>query len=413
MPRRPIRTPALPESFVDSPAAFTDCLDHFSRCTHIAFDTEFVGEHSYRPELCLIQVATEERLIVIDPFSVGPLEPFWELLADRDRQVVVHAGREEIRMCRYGIGRPPANLIDLQVAAGFVGLTYPISYAGLVHDVLGERIAKGETLTDWRRRPLTPAQMKYAFDDVRFLLPAWSRLTDALNKRRRMDWVAEEFQTSVRRALNDEDPTTERWRKVKGLGGLDRRGLAVARELIAWRDRTAERQNRPPRTVVRDDLIAELARRQPRTLEDLAAVRGIPKSEQADVLAAVRIATSSRSESWPDLPEREIDPPNLTLLTQLLNVVLAEFADRERLAVNLCTTQSDLRAVVRSKQSGEPIAADNVLASGWRSRVVLPHLLAVLDGTKAVRVSDPNAIHPIGVVELRKVGQTPMPVRES
>ena len=135
----------------------TACLEHLGKSPAIGFDTEFVGEDSFRPELCLIQIATAEQLFVIDPFSVGPLEEFWKLLLDPARTTVVHAGREDIRLCFFQAGKPPADVFDVQVAAGLVGLTYPIGYAGLVHELLGQRMTKGETLTDWRRRPLLPA----------------------------------------------------------------------------------------------------------------------------------------------------------------------------------------------------------------------------------------------------------------
>ena len=400
MPRRPLKLTALPETVVETPDAFDECLAHLAACPGLAFDTEFVGEFSFRPELCLVQVATVEGLFVIDPYAVGNMEPFWELVADPKRKVVVHAGREEIRMCRYGIGRPPSNVIDVQVAAGLIGLTYPIGYAAMVQDVLGYRISKGETLTDWRKRPLTPAQLKYAFDDVRYLLPAWKRISDKLTKYGRKEWANEEFATVVKRALNDEDPTIERWRKVKGIGGLDRRSLAVARELVAWRDRTADRQNRPARSVVRDDLVAELARRQPRTPDELSDVRGIPKNETQEVLNAIRNAVSSQPASWPEMQERDYDPPNMAILTQLLNVVIADFANREKVAVSLITTQADVKTVVRSRQAGMSLPVDCGLNRGWRSTAVLPHLMAVLDGTLAVHVVNPTAEFPLGVIPI-------------
>ena len=214
-------------------------------------------------------------LFVVDPFTCGPLDRFWQILTDPAKTIVVHAGREDIRICNFAIGKPP-NVFDVQLAAGLVGYSYPIGYAGLVQDLLGYRMSKGETLTDWRRRPLLPAQLRYAYDDVRFLLPAWKRLTDRLKKNDRQAWAEEEFAVSVRKAVADET-TTERWRKVKGIGALDRRGLAVAREVFGWRDSFAQRVNRPPRMLLRDDLIVEIARRAPRTMDDLQSLRGHPR----------------------------------------------------------------------------------------------------------------------------------------
>src|SRR5438270_8957138 len=108
----------LPEQLVDDPRGLTECCDHLATCSVFGFDTEFIGEDTYHPHLCLVQVATADALYVIDPLAVGPLGRFWELVADPARVVVVHAGREEIRMCHLGCDRAPGNLFDLQLAAG-------------------------------------------------------------------------------------------------------------------------------------------------------------------------------------------------------------------------------------------------------------------------------------------------------
>src|SRR5436190_13317841 len=217
MPRRyvkPTKLPALPEHLLTDPAQMPGFLDHLAKSPVVGFATEFVGEDSFRPELCLVQVATAEQLVVIDPFTVGPLDEFWKLLLDPARTTVVHAGREDVRICHFQAGKPPGAVFDVQIAAGLVGLTYPIGYGGLVSDLLGQRMSKGETLTDWRRRPLSPAQVRYAFDDVRYLLPAWRKLTDRLKRLKRTDWAAEEFATAVRKAVGDEEAAVEKWRKV-------------------------------------------------------------------------------------------------------------------------------------------------------------------------------------------------------
>src|SRR5262245_26818843 len=118
MPRRPPKLPALPETLVTTPPQLVACLDHLTGAGTIGFDTEFVGEDAYRPELCLVQIATAEKLFVIDPFACGSLERFWEILTDPGKTVVVHAGREDVRLCNFAVGRTPANLFDLQIAAG-------------------------------------------------------------------------------------------------------------------------------------------------------------------------------------------------------------------------------------------------------------------------------------------------------
>src|ERR1700736_5172509 len=116
--------PELQEQIVTRPQDLPACCDYLARCRVFGFDTEFVGEDTYHPHLCLVQVATEERLILIDPQTAGPLDLFWNLVIDPANQVIVHAGREEVRLCRRYAGRSPGNLFDLQIAAGLVGLPY-------------------------------------------------------------------------------------------------------------------------------------------------------------------------------------------------------------------------------------------------------------------------------------------------
>ncbi|MCI0701259.1 MAG: ribonuclease D [Planctomycetia bacterium] len=398
MPRRPGKHRALPELLVTHPAQLASCLTHLAKSPLIGFDTEFVGEDAYRPELCLVQVATAEELFVVDPFTCGSLDEFWKLLLDPERTVIVHAGREDVRMCYFQVGEPPAHVFDVQIAAGLIGLTYPIGYAGLVSELLRQRMHKGETLTDWRRRPLTPAQVRYAYDDVRYLLPAYRKLSERLKRLARTEWAEEEFAAFVRKAVAD-DATVEKWRKLKGIGGLDRRGLAIAREVFGWRERFAERVNRPPRYMMRDDLLVEVARRAPTKPEELHAVRGLPKGQEDAILEAVQRASALRLEECPEPETRDNDPANIVLLGNLLGVVLADFASRNRLAANLIASGSDLKAVVRSRAYKQSLP-DVPLCRGWRAEVVLPELLDILSGETAIRVANPRAANPLELVEL-------------
>ena len=178
------------EVLIDHPDALADCCARLAECRRFGLDTEFVGEDSYHPLLCLIQVATAETLYLIDPFVCTDLEAFWNIVTDPAREVIVHAGREEARLCHLFSGKTP-NLFDLQIAAGLVGYTYPLGHGSLVGQVLGKSLAKGETLTEWRGRPLTRSQIRYAFDDVRFLLGIWQRLADDLDRLGRKEWARE------------------------------------------------------------------------------------------------------------------------------------------------------------------------------------------------------------------------------
>jgi ribonuclease D len=386
----------LKELIVTRPDELTDFCAYLANCTEFGFDTEFVGEDTYHPSLCLVQVAAGDRLYLLDPLSVGSLESFWRLVIDPSRVSIVHAGREEVRLCRLGGGAPPGNLFDLQLAAGLAGHAYPLSHGALINQVLGVQLTKGETLTEWRGRPLTPEQIRYAFDDVRYLLPARAKIFARLERLGRNEWAKEEFARLAQNAA-PEEPNNERWRKLRGLGSLDRRKLAVIRALYYWREEVAARTNRPPRTIVRDDLIVEIARRNPTRERDLQVVRGLPKRDLEAIVQTVIAARALPADECPEPADRDQDPNQVGLVTNVLTAVLGDFCARNRLAANLVASTADVKMLVRARLSGEGPPARSILTRGWRAEHVLPELQAVLEGRRVVRIADPGADAPLAL----------------
>ncbi len=396
------------EEVVSSAEELVPCCEYLAGCPQIGFDTEFVGEDSYHPRLCLVQVATPERLFLIDPLTAGPLDAFWKLIVDPSRVVVVHAGREEVRLCRRWGGQPPGNLFDLQIGAGLVGLPYPLSHGALVNHVLRIHLTKGETLTEWRVRPLTQEQLRYAFDDVRYLLPLWQRLRQRLEALGREAWAAEEFTRLTSNALATPEET-EKFRKLRGLGSLDRRRLAIVRELYRWREDKAAQTNRPARTIVRDDLLIEIARRNPTRERDLQVVRGLAKRDLGEIVGVVARARALPTEQCPAAVEREQDPPQVGLVTNVLLAVLADWCSRNRLAPNLVASSNDVRLLVRARLQKQPLPEESLLTRGWRARHVLPELLAVLDGRRGLRIADVTSETPFTFTD---VAHPPAPISD-
>jgi ribonuclease D len=392
---------SLPEYIVTDPDGVRACCDDVAASPHVGFDTEFVGEDTYVPDLCLVQVATPNALYVLDPFDCGPLGEFWNLIADPARVVVVHAGREEVRICNGAIGRPPGNLFDVQIAAGLLGLGYPLGYGPLVQSVLRKRLQKGETLTDWRRRPLSQDQIRYAFDDVRDLLGLWKKLEAKLAKLGRTDWAKEEFAAFIRRSLM-EGSEIERWRKLKGVSNLDARRLAVLREVYLWREESAAKRNRPARTVLRDDLLVEIAKRAPKKEEEITSLRGVGRVDLPGLMDAIDRARRLPEGDWPAEAERENDPHAVTLVASLLTVVLADWCAREGLTTPLVATSADVRRLVRATASGEPPPGDSQLTIGWRKEHVLPVLLEVLEGRRALRIKSLEGDAPLEYGHVRR-----------
>src|SRR5689334_23104562 len=183
---------ASSESLIATASGLQELVDHLRQSGRFAFDTEFVSEETFEPVLCLVQVATRDRLAVIDPMALDDLGPFWDVVNDPDIEVVMHAAGEDLRIGRFRTGRVPRRVVDVQVAAGLVGFGYPLSLGNLASQVLGVSLAGGETRTDWRRRPLSPSQLRYALDDVRHLLPLADRLGDRIAELERQEWAESE-----------------------------------------------------------------------------------------------------------------------------------------------------------------------------------------------------------------------------
>lgn len=387
----------LPEQVVTRADEFAACCAHLADCPVIGFDTEFIGEQTYHPRLCLVQVATPERLYLLDPLAIGALDEFWRLVADPGRVTVVHAGREEVRMCRLFSGKVPGQVFDLQVAAGLLGAGYPAGHAALVHHFLRVRLAKGETLTDWARRPLTKQQMHYAFDDVRYLLPIHHKMTRKLTELGRLSWNVEEHSGLIQKWLA-EDPDREPWRKLRGLGGLDGRQLTAVREIYQWRETWAHKVNRPARFLLRDDLIIELARRMPISEKDVSVVRGVSRHDLDGIIGAVQRARETPENLWPAVEGRDHDPPQVATISALLQSALATFCGDNRLTPAIVATSSDIKTLVRSRLEQAELPSSCALGSGWRSEFVLPVLRDVLEGRRSIRVADVGKATPLEIV---------------
>jgi ribonuclease D len=375
-----------------------DFCDTIHSASVVAFDTEFVSEDSFQPELCLIQLAAAGRLAIVDPLEVQDLAPLWQLLRSAGRETLVHAGREEFRFfLRHG-GGSPAQWFDVQIAAGLIGLEYPASYGTLAGRLLGKTIAKEETRSDWRRRPLTQRQLEYALLDVADLEAIRGALYRRLTELNRLHWLDEEL-TSWQRDLEQLE-ASERWPRIAGISNLSPRALAIVRELAAWRDAEAERRNQPTRRILRDDLLVELARRQTADPKRIRAVRGMERGELQRHLpklaGCVERAMALGDDQLPRLPKRS-SRPQLNLLGQFLSTALGSICRSAEVAPSLAGTAQDVRDLIAYRLNLGGFAPGEVplLATGWRAEVVgqaIDHLLA---GETAIRIGNPLDEEPL------------------
>lgn len=372
--------------------------DELSSATTIAFDSEFVSEDTYRPDLCLLQVSALGQLAVIDAHTVEDLTPFWQRLASAGHETVVHAGREEFLFCLRSIGKGPSRWFDVQIAAGMVGIEYPASLGNLVSRILGQSMSKGETRTDWRRRPLSSRQLQYALQDVAYLDGIRAHLQSELRRLGRTEWLESELRAWQDGIRGEEQ--TERWRRVSGISGLSSRCLAVVRELWRWRDAEAERLNVPPRRVLRDDLVAELARRRTADVKRIRAVRGLQRRNLSKRLPELSQCIARAL----DLPESELPkrgrrgkPSQPAVIAPLLATALASICRQQSIAPSLVGTVQDVRDLVtyRLQQGGPGPLHPPALARGWRAIVVGQRVDDLLMGKLSIRIADPTSDHPL------------------
>jgi ribonuclease D len=387
-----------PTQTITDRESFDDLCRHLRSCDRFAFDTEFVTEDTYTPVLCLVQVATADRLAVIDPFEVHDLAEFWSVVAEPPGQVIAHAAEAEIRFCRQELGRPPAPLFDVQIAAGLVGHGYPLSYKNLVRRVIDQDVRGTETRTEWRRRPLTEKQMHYALEDVRYLFAVHDRLRGELDRLGRLSWAADEFRDQV---APSHSTAPEAYRRVSGVTSLGRRQLAVLRELAAWREAEAKRRNRPVRSVAADDVLMDLARRQPNDMRDLEMFRGMNRRNLRrvadELLAAVRKGLAVPDADCPSQLPRPDDSDRVRLLVSVLQTALAALCARESVPPTMVATTSDLATLVRGYTATGQIPNDSPLATGWRHQLCGRLLVELLDGKLCLSVCDLRAEIPISV----------------
>jgi len=365
----------------------------------LGFDTEFVSENLYRPQLCLIQAATSKRMVLIDTIAVRDVRPFWNLVCDGVGQVVAHAAREEFLFCYRDCKRRPARLFDLQIAAGFVGYDYPAAYSTLVGQIEGTSLNKGETRTDWRQRPLSQKQLQYAAQDVEHLATLHAHLFSALEKNGRLGWYEQEV-NAWQEQLEDSE-TQPAWLRMSGLSRLNRRSLGLVRQLSEWRDSVAAGENRSPRRILPDDLLIEIAKRGEADLSRLKAIRGLQNRVSArflnDITEQVALAMAIDDE---DLPSKIRVAPsvNLGILGQFLQTGLNLICVRERIAPGLVANAQDVRDLAARMmgmlETSEPLKLD----SGWRREIVGKSFANLLNGKLALRIANLDQDQPLELV---------------
>jgi ribonuclease D len=275
-----------------------------------------------------------------------------------------------------------------------------MSLTNLVRHELGTPLTGSETRTDWRRRPLSEAQVRYAVDDVRYLLELADRLGQRLEEWGRREWAESEYRRLLDtvESRGDDD---ERWRRLPGLHQLNRRGLEAARRLAEWRNEQARRSNRPVRQVLRDDLLVAIAKRQPAGRRDLEALRDFNRpallAKSKEILDLIAEVQRVPDAELPEHGERREEGPGLQMVVSLLSASLHQCCTQRRVSAALVGTMGDLKDLIAWHGAGRPENRRPALARGWRAEVCGSLLADVLSGRRALRIVDPLAEIPVVV----------------
>lgn len=349
----------------------------------VTVDTEFLRETTYYPKLCLIQLASPEEAVLVDPLAPElDLAPFFGLMVD-DRVVkVFHAARQDLEIV-WLLGRVlPTPLFDTQVAAMVCGYGDSVGYEQLANDLAKARIDKSSRFTDWSRRPLTEAQLAYAESDVTHLREIYLALKADLDASGREAWVAEEMAVLSSPATYEVKPENA-WQRLKGRVRKARE-LPILMEVAAWREREAQTRDVPRQRVLKDDALMDIVQRGPRSVEALAELRSVPNGFErsrsgGEVLAAIERAAAIDPKTLPRL-ERERGRPTNAAVLDLLKVLLKAVADAERVAPKIIATGDDLEAIASDELSEVPAL------KGWRREVFGEKALALKNGRLALRI---------------------------
>lgn len=350
----------------------------------VAIDTEFLRERTFHAKLCLIQVGTPDECVAIDPLSIEDLTPLAELMGDPDTLKVFHACSQDMEVLDHTLGVLPAPIFDTQVAAGFLGERSQTSYNSLVHTFCDVTLPKTESLTDWSRRPLSPKQIEYALDDVRYLIQAYPVIAERLRALGRTTWVRDEMRALASPEHYHNDPR-KAYKRVKRINACTRRQLAVARELAAWREHRAEARNVPRKWVMSDEVLLALCKRVPKTADDVRRVRGTEQLSDRDV--QVLLDAAARGERCPvdNLPSaaraHRTPAPEQESVIDLMYALIRLVSDRSGVATSLIISRDGLMEYMEHPERSP-------LREGWRFELVGTLIDDLLGGNIGLTVKD-------------------------
>lgn len=368
-------------------------VDRARSSSVLAIDTEFLREKTYRAKLCLLQMATDAEVAIVDPFAVDDLGAIVPLLADERIVKLFHAGSQDLEIIYHDLGVVPHPLFDTQVAAALLGQTQQVGYGALVHSLCGVSLKKTDSFTDWSQRPLSESQLEYAADDVVYLPELYRIMTEKLEAKGRLGWLAPDFAEMEDPAHYEQDPN-DRFRRLRRVNQLAARQLPLAQAAAAWRERQAIKRNIPRKWVLSDEQLVEICKREARTIDELFMVRGVRERlstrDARAVVAEIVTGLDLPADQWPELDKALKSEPNVDAQVDLMEALVRQRAKENDIAMQTLAGRSELSLVAR----GYTDQAD--VLKGWRRAMVGEELLELLAGRLALSLGpDGLVVSPI------------------
>ena len=359
---------------IDSPSQIEEVCQWLVGKPAIALDTEFVRTNTYYPKLCLIQLATDTHLACVDVLAQVDTGPLRNLLIDGPALKIFHAAKQDLEACHTTYGQLPAPIFDTQIAAGFVGYPAQIGYGNLAEEVIGVRLEKGQTRTDWSRRPLSSAQLDYARDDVLYLPEMHEKLRDALEALGRYEWAVEDSESLTNPKLYA-FPPDDAWSRLSGVAFLPVPIQARVRHLAAWREQRAQKANRPRQWVLADKSLLAIANSNPRDERGLQGVQGLApaviRNQGEALIRAVLQADADLADGRLQLRQAAKPAPPDQKKMKRLSGIVGDKATELGIAPELLAARRDLAALMNGER-------DIRVLKGWRLEVIGEDLLGAL-----------------------------------
>ncbi len=370
--------------YVDSAPLLDEICERFKGSPWLAVDTEFIRERTYFPQLCLVQLANATHIVCVDPLAIKDLGPLLDLLYDPSITKVFHAAKQDLEIFYHLRRELPQPIFDTQVAAALLCERDQISYAALVEQMTNVRLEKAHTRTDWRQRPLDVEQLHYAIDDVRYLGDIYLSQRDTLVAKDRLHWLDEDFKELVD-PQNYAPAPSEAWRRIKEGRRFKGKQLAVLQVLAEWRENKAIDLDKPRKWILRDECLADMARRLPEAKAALRKIRGLDgaliEKWGEEWLMLIDEAKVRPPERWPMLEtKRPLSLDQEATVDLMMALVRARAVDAD-VSAPVLATRKMLEAFVRGE-------ADASVMHGWRYTIVGADLKAVKRGELWLGVED-------------------------